>query len=495
MNSAMMNSSKNTHHYRIILKVFGILLMLYSVSLLPPIVVAIIYGDGGLYSFTGAMIGVFLTGLMIWHPVRNHTQDLKIRDGFLIVVMFWTVLGLTGAIPFMLAEDVKLSVTDAIFESFSGLTTTGATVIIGLDELPHSILWYRQQLQWLGGMGIIVLAVAILPMLGVGGMQLYRAETPGPIKDSKIAPRISETAKALWYIYLGLTLACAIAYWMAGMTWFDAFGHSFSTVAIGGFSTHDASIGYFDNINIEIIAMIFMFLAGINFALHFTAFRSMSGYAYLYDPEFKAYALLLLLASLVVVGYIHLQEVYPTWQDAVRYGLFQTISLATTTGYANADFSVWPGFLPFLLIFMSFIGGSAGSTAGGMKVIRFVLLFKQGMREITGLLHPNAINPLKLSGKSIPEKVMTAVWGFFSVYVFTFAGLMLVVMALGVDEITAFSAMAAMMNNLGPGLGDVAANYQGMSDPVKWVLTFAMLLGRLEIFTLLVLFTVAFWRK
>jgi trk system potassium uptake protein TrkH len=469
--------------------------MVYSISLLPPIMVAAYYQDGGLYAFSGVLIGVLLTGLLIWYPVRNHSRELKIRDGFLIVVMFWTVLGLAGALPFYLAKDVPLSLTDAIFESFSGLTTTGATVIVGLDSLPHAILWYRQQLQWMGGMGIIVLAVAILPMLGIGGMQLYRAETPGPIKDSKIAPRISETAKALWYIYLGLTIACAVSYWMAGMNWFDAFSHSFSTVAIGGFSTHDASIGYFNNINIEIVAIIFMFLSAVNFALHFTAFRSLSGYAYFHDPEFKVYAGLLLGAAAIVTTYLYFQNVYPTWEESLRYGLFQTVSLATTTGYANADFSAWPGFLPILLIFMSFIGGSAGSTAGGMKVIRFILLFKQGMREISGLLHPNAIMPVKLSGKSIPEKVMTAVWGFFSVYVFTFAILMLTIMALGVDQVTAFSAIAAMMNNLGPGLGEVAANFQSMSDPVKWVLTFAMLLGRLEIFTLLVLFTAAFWRK
>ena len=350
-------------HSKIILKVFGILLMVYSVSLLPPILVALYYQDGGLYSFSSVLLGVLLAGLAIWYPVRNHRQDLKIRDGFLIVVMFWVVLGLAGAIPFYFAEDVRLSITDAIFESFSGLTTTGATVMVGLDSLPHSILWYRQQLQWMGGMGIIVLAVAVLPMLGIGGMQLYRAETPGPIKDSKIAPRISETAKALWYIYLGLTLACAVSYWMAGMGWFDAFTHSFSTVAIGGFSTHDASIGYFDNIYIEMVAIVFMFLAGINFALHFTAFRSLSGYAYFFDPEFKAYAWLLIAAAVVATGYLYFQSVYPTWQEAVRYGVFQTVSLATTTGYANADFSVWPGFLPILLIFMSFIGGSAGSTA------------------------------------------------------------------------------------------------------------------------------------
>ena len=482
-------------HSKIILKVFGLLLMVYSISLLPPIMVALYYQDGGLTAFSSVLIGVLLTGLIIWYPVRNHTRELKIRDGFIVVVMFWTVLGLAGALPFFIDEDVPLSLTDSIFESFSGLTTTGATVIIGLDELPHAILWYRQQLQWMGGMGIIVLAVAILPMLGIGGMQLYRAETPGPIKDSKIAPRISETAKALWYIYLGLTITCAISYWFAGMNWFDAVTHSFSTVAIGGFSTHDDSIGYFNSIHIEIVAIIFMFLSGINFALHFTAFRHLSGYAYFYDPEFKAYAGLLIATAAIATSYLYFQSVYPTWEEAIRYGVFQAISIATTTGYSNADFSVWPGFLPVMLILMSFIGGSAGSTAGGMKVIRFVLLFKQGMREITGLLHPNAIMPVKLSGKSIPEKVMTAVWGFFSVYVFTFAVLMLIIMALGVDQVTAFSAIAAMMNNLGPGLGDVASNYQSMSDPVKWVLTFAMLLGRLEIFTLLVLFTAAFWRK
>ncbi|WP_029406622.1 TrkH family potassium uptake protein [Thiomicrorhabdus sp. Milos-T2] len=481
-------------HSKIIFKVFGLLLMVYSISLFPPIFIALYYQDGTLYDFVKVLVGVLLTGLIIWYPVRNHSRELKIRDGFLVVVMFWTILGLAGALPFFLAKEVPLSLTDAIFESFSGLTTTGATVITGLDELPHAILWYRQQLQWMGGMGIIVLAVAILPMLGIGGMQLYRAETPGPIKDSKIAPRISETAKALWYIYLGLTVACATSYWYAGMNWFDAITHSFSTVAIGGFSTHDASIGYFDNINIEMVAILFMFLSGINFALHFTAFRHLSGYAYFYDPEFKAYAGLLLGASIVAILYLYLQDVYPSWEEAIRYGLFQTVSLATTTGYANVDFSQWPGFLPVMLILMSFIGGSAGSTAGGMKVIRFILLFKQGLREITGLLHPNAIMPVKLSGKSIPEKIMTAVWGFFSVYVFTFAILLLIIMALGVDQVTAFSAIAAMMNNLGPGLGEVAANFQSMSDPVKWVLTFAMLLGRLEIFTLLVLFTAAFWR-
>lgn len=469
--------------------------MVFSLSLVPPILIALYYQDGALMAFTNVLIGLLILGLLLWYPVRRHKQDLKIREGFLIVVMFWTVLGFAGALPFYIEKEVPLSLTDAIFESFSGLTTTGATVLSGLDEMPHAILWYRQQLQWMGGMGIIVLAVAILPMLGIGGMQLYRAEMPGPIKDVKIAPRISETAKALWYIYVGLTLSCALGYWFAGMNWFDAFSHSFSTVAIGGFSTHDTSIGYFDSIAVEAVAIFFMFASGINFALHFTAFRNAHTGAYFRDPEFKAYFSLLVLGVLIATSYLYLQQVYPTFEEALRYGLFQTVSIATTTGYANADFAAWPAFLPIMLILMSFIGGSAGSTAGGMKMIRFVLLFKQGLREIRSLLHPNAIMPVKLKGKVIPDKVMTAVWGFFSVYVFTFGILMLAIMALGVDQVTAFSAMAAMINNLGPGLGEVSANYHSMSDPVKWILTFAMLLGRLEIFTLLVLFTAAFWRK
>ncbi len=482
-------------HSKIVLKILGLLLMVFSASLVPPVLIALIYQDGALISFVKVLIGVLVLGVLLWYPTRNYQQELKIRDGFLIVVIFWTVLGFFGALPFYIEKAVPLSLTDAIFESFSGLTTTGATILTGLDEMPHAILWYRQQLQWMGGMGIIVLAVAILPMLGIGGMQLYRAETPGPVRDSKIAPRISQTAKALWYIYVGLTLSCALGYWLAGMSWFDAFSHSFSTVAIGGFSTHDASIGYFDSVAVEAVAIFFMFASGINFALHFTAFRNLQSATYFRDPEFKAYISLLIIGVLIATSYLYLHGVYPTWEEALRYGLFQTVSIATTTGYANADFAAWPAFLPIMLIFMSFIGGSAGSTAGGMKMIRFVLLFKQGMREIKSLLHPNAILAVKLNGKSIPEKVMTAVWGFFSVYIFTFAVLMLSIMALGVDQITAFSAIAAMMNNLGPGLGEVSANFASMSDPVKWILTFTMLLGRLEIFTLLVLFTAAFWRK
>lgn len=468
--------------------------MVYSLSLLPPIVIALIYQDGALLAFIVAMMLTLGAGLTLWLPYRHHKRELKIRDGFIVVVMFWTALGMVGALPFILEDDVPISISDAIFESFSGLTTTGATVLSGLDTMPHAILWYRQQLQWLGGMGIIVLAVAILPMLGIGGMQLYRAEMPGPTKDNKLAPRISETAKTLWLIYVALTIACATAYWFAGMNWFDAIGHSFSTVAIGGFSTYDASIGHFDSQLIEAIAIFFMFLAGANFALHFRAFRSLEVKSYFLDPEFKTYASVIILGILVSTSYLYFQEVYGSLTEALRYGAFMTVSVATTTGFGNADFATWPGFLPVMLILMSFIGGSAGSTGGGIKVIRFLLLLKQGVREIHRLMHPNALMPVKLNGREISERVMSSVWGFFSLYVATFVIILLALMALGMDQVTAFSATAATLNNLGPGLGEVASNFGAISDPQKWILTLSMLLGRLEIFTLLVILTRTFWR-
>jgi len=377
----------------------------------------------------------------------------------------------------------------------SGLTTTGATVITGLDDLPRSILFYRQQLQWLGGMGIIVLAVAIMPMLGVGGMQLYRAETPGPMKDTKLTPRITETAKALWYIYLGLTVACATAYWLAGMSGFDAITHSFSTVSIGGFSTHDQSMGYFGSSTIELVAVFFMLLAGMNFALHFVAWRSFSLRPYLQDSEVRAYLGVLAIVIVITVYYLYLSDTFASLGDAVHNGLFQVVSIGTTTGFTTAEYFIWPGFLPVLLLFISFIGGCAGSTGGGMKVIRFVLLIKQGRRELMRLIHPNAQLPVKVGKKVMSDRVVSAVWGFFAAYTGCFLVVMLFLMATGLDQVTAFSAVAACINNLGPGLGEVGANYQELSDAAKWALSFTMLLGRLEIFTLLVLFTRSFWQR
>ena len=469
--------------------------MLFSVSLMPPALVAWLYQDGQLPVFLAGMVAVLVGGGIVWLPVRNFRHELRVRDGFLLVVLFWVVLGMAGALPFVFATSPHMSVTDAVFESFSGLTTTGATVITGLDDLPKSILYYRQQLQWLGGMGIIVLAVAIMPMLGVGGMQLYRAETPGPMKDTKLTPRITETAKALWYIYLTLTIVCGLGYWAAGMSGFDAISHSFSTVAIGGFSTHDHSIGYFQNSNIEMIAVVFMLLAGMNFALHFVAWRSVSLRAYIRDSELKAYLGILALVTLITVGYLYYTDTYIFIEDALYAGLFQAVSIGTTTGFTTAEYFVWPGFLPVLLLLASFIGGCAGSTGGGMKVIRFLLLVKQGHREMVRLVHPTVQLPVKVGGKPISDRIINAVWGFFAAYVGSFVVIMLFVMATGLDQITAFSAVAACMNNLGPGLGGVGANYVDINDAAKWALSFAMILGRLEIFTLVILFTGAFWRR
>ncbi len=482
--------------YFLIQRILGLFLVVFSSTQIPPMIVSIIYADGAFTPFFYAFAITLITGIVMWLPVKNVKRELRMRDGFLVVVMFWTVLGFFGSIPFILSEQVPISITDAVFESISGLTTTGATILSGLDFLPKSILYYRQQLQWLGGIGIIVIAVAIMPMLGIGGMQLYRAETPGPIKDSKLTPRITETAKALWYIYLGLTIACAVAYWLAGMEVFDAIGHSFATVAIGGFSTHDASMGYYiDNPAVKIVAIVFMILAGVNFALHFIAWRSRSVIHYWFDSEFKVYVTILAVVAFIASLYLTYMGVFDNLGDNILHGVFQAVSIGTTTGFTTHEYHTWPGFLPVLLLFTSFIGACAGSTGGGMKVIRFLLLVKQGAREIMRVIHPNAIITTKVGGIPLPSHVISSVWGFFSAYVAMFSIILLLLMLTGLDQVSAFSATAASINNLGPGLNQVGSNYADIDSSAKWILSFAMLLGRLEIFTLLVLLTPAFWRR
>jgi trk system potassium uptake protein TrkH len=480
--------------YRLILKILGVLLILFSSTMLPPIIVSAWYHDGAHHAFLAAYVATLLTGVALWWPCRSIKRELRVRDGFIVVVLFWTVLAAFGALPFTFADRPVSSLTDSFFESMSGLTTTGATVFTGLDDLPESIRYYRQQLQWLGGMGIIVLAVAIMPMLGIGGMQLYRAETPGPIKDNKLTPRITETAKALWMLYLGLTVACAAAYWLAGMSLFDAVGHSFSTVAIGGFSTHDRSLGYFDNPAVDSVAMVFMLLAGINFALHFVAWYRRSPRCYFEDTEAKAYLGMLAAAALACFAVLSAHASYHSELEALRHAAFQAISIATTTGFTTSGYHWWPSVLPVLLLLLSCVGGCAGSTAGGMKVIRAALLYKQGRREMMRLVHPQALMPIKLGGRPVPDHVIDAVWAFFSMYVLCLVIISLALNATGLDILSAFSAAAACLNNLGPGLGDVASNYASLGNIDKWVLCVAMLLGRLELFTLLILFTPTFWK-
>ena len=479
--------------FSIVFKTIGLLLMVFSLTQLPPIVVDAIYQQQEALSFAVAFALTFASGLLLYLPFRKSTKDFRIREGILVVVSFWFVLSLFATIPFLLSESLRMSFSDAFFESMSGLTTTGATVLSGLDDLPMAILYYRQQLQWLGGMGIIVLAVAILPMLGVGGMELYHAESSGISKD-RLTPKLTQTAKALWKIYLSFTVICAVAYYLAGMDIFDAIGHSYSTVAIGGFSTHDLSIGYFDNIAIESVAVVFMFLAGINFSLHFFVWRKKNVLAFFKDSEFQTYLLLLSVLIALVTLYLLNNGHYQTTQEALRYGVFQSVSIATTTGFASTNFSLWPLILPVLLIFSSFIGACAGSTGGGIKVVRVLLMFKLAMKEIKKFIHPNAQINIKLNQRSVSESTLISVWGFFSLYVIAFIFIMVALMFTGMDQVTAFSATAASINNLGPGLGDVAENYGAISESAKWILSFSMLLGRLEILTLMALLHKAFWR-
>jgi trk system potassium uptake protein TrkH len=480
---------------KVVQQILGLLLMLFSLTMLPPVFVSAWYQDGSAPAFVSGFLVTLITGATIWLPVRREGRELRTRDGFLIVAGFWTLLGLFGAAPLVFAERPAMSVTDAVFEAVSGLTTTGATVLVGLDSLPPAINYYRVQLHWLGGMGIVVLAVAVLPMLGVGGSQLYRAETTGASKEAKLTPRITETAKALWAIYVGLTVLCTLAYWAAGMTLFDAICHGFSTMATGGFSTHDASLGYFDSPLIELIAIVFMIVSGANFALHFLTFRSRSLRNYARDPEFRAYLSLLAVVSVTITTWLLAAGRYENAPRAALDAVFHVVAIMTTSGFTTTEFSAWPGAVPVLLVFIMFIGGCGGSTTGGIKVMRWLLLYRQGVREVVRLVHPAAEIPVRLGHTVVPQRVVDAVWGFFAIYVVLFGAMMLILLGTGVDQVTAFSAIASMLNNVGPGLGEVAANFTALADVDKWVCILAMLLGRLEIFTLFVLISPAFWRR
>ena len=479
----------------IVAKTIGLLLMVFSFAQVPPLLIDLIYAEGEYLSFVYSFALTVLGGLVLWWPFKDIKKDFRLREGVLIVVCFWIVLSLFGTLPFLITDSISdLSFSEAFFESMSGLTTTGATVLNQLDELPKSILFYRQQLQWLGGMGIIVLAVAVLPLLGVGGMELYHAESSGIAKD-RLTPKLRNTAIALWKIYLSLTVLCALGYFLSGMSIFDAVSHSFSTVAIGGFSTHDGSIGYFNSAAVETIAMFFMFLAGINFSLHFVAWNNRSLVDYIKDSEFKTYAMVLICSSIIVIIVLSLNGQYDSANETVRHSLFQTISIATTTGFTSQNYSSWPAAIPVFLIMMSFIGACVGSTGGGIKVVRILVMFRLGMKEINKFIRPNAQVSVKLNKSSINEKALVSVLGFFSLYAISFFLILMLLMFAGLDQVTAYSATAATMNNLGPGLGDVAQNYGSVGEAAKWILSFSMLIGRLEVLTIIAIFHRAFWRQ
>lgn len=477
-------------HLKGVIWTIGILVALYGSSMMIPALVSIYYGAGHAAEFFEAGAIVILLGAFMMRYGGKPPEKLSHRDGFLIVALAWLILSLLGAVPFWTTGTLP-SVIDAIFESASGLTTTGATVLSGLDNLPRSILFWRSMQEWLGGMGIIVLAVAVMPLLGVGGMQLFKAETPGPVKD-KLTARVTETAKLLWYLYLGLTIVCAFAYWLTGMTPFDAINHAMCTVAIGGFSTHDASFGYYHGVPLQLVAIFFMIFAGINFTLHFAAaLHGFSLRTYLEDEEFKAYITWIAILLIVIGAMIGW-----TGQDEAIHVVFNVVSIATTTGFTVSDYSLWPPGATMLLLMTMFIGACAGSTGGGMKVVRILLLFRQGMREIRRLVHPHGVIHVKMGHQRITPKVTEALWGFAVLFIVCYVIIATLLAFTGVDIVTAFTAAAACITNTGPGFGDVgpASTYAGLPEMAKSVLIFGMILGRLEIYTFFVLLVPEFWR-
>lgn len=478
-------------NYSLIQRILGMMLILFGFSLSIPIITSIIYQDQNIDIFINSFIIFFIVGFILYFPNKSDETDIRTKEGFLIVVLFWVVLSVFGSIPFMLDKQLSLSFADALFESVSGWTTTGATILKNIDIIAPSTLIYRQMLQWLGGMGIVILALAILPILGVGGMQLYKAETTGPIKDTKISPRITETARNLWRVYLGLTFFCAASYYFAGMGLFDAISHSFSTIAIGGFSTHSQSIGFFNNPAVEIICMIFMLLSAMNFLLHFLSLRVKSLNVYFQDTELKTYLGLIIFFILIMILYNFLSANNTL---EIRHIFFQTISFITTSGFTSTSFSIWTSFSLSILIAISFIGACAGSTGGGIKVVRVLLLFKLVKKELLKIVHPSAEIPVKLNNKLVTEDVSATAWNFFILYIISFFVISMTLLATGVDSTTAFSSVASCINNLGPALGSVYENYSSLNNFAKYLLSFTMLLGRLEIFTLLIIITPYFWK-
>lgn len=482
-----------TVRIRFALRILGVLVLLFSTTIIPPLVLSVVMGDGHATDFAITLLVSLFIGLGLWAPARHHEAKIRTRDGFLIVALMWSGMSLLGTIPFMLSLD--MSFVDALFESASGYTTTGSTVLVGLDSLPRSILLYRQEIQWLGGIGVIVVAIALLPMLQVGGMQLFRAETPGPLKDDRITPRINKTAKNICLIYGTLTLACATAYWLAGMDAFDAIAHSLSTLSTGGYSTHDASLAYFDSPAINAVAVFFMLVGSISFSVHFLAWRELDLGLYTRDAQTRTFLLIALIVSAFVALQLFETGTAGSPLNSVQFAMFEVVSVISSTGFGVADFASWPLDLPVLMIFLSFIGGCAGSTAGGIKVIRFLVLEKQARSHVRKLIHPSSMNPIRIDNHVVDSSVIEGIWGFFTVYVAIFATFMLILTLDGMDQVTAFGAVATCLNNLGPGLGDVALNFATVSHVGKLLLVLAMLFGRLEIFTVLVLITPGFWRN
>jgi len=479
-----------------VLNVMSVLIVMFALAMLLPLGVSIIYSDAARRAYEVSVLATFVCGAALWLATRGSRAELQPRDGFLLAALVWTALPAFAALPLWIYLP-GISLTDTYFEAVAGLTTTGASVLSGLDGLPPSINFWRCELQWLGGMGIIVLAVAILPLLGVGGSQIMRAETPGPMKGTRLAPRITETAKGLWLVYAAMTLACFLVFKVVGMSWFDAIVHSFSTMSLGGFSSHDASFGYFDSPAIEAAAIFFMIVGGLNFGTHFLAFRKRSFGPYRSDPEAGAYVALLVVSVLGVAYFLLANQVYPSFWTALRYSAFNVVSIATTTGFASADFNEWPVFAPVWMLFLCCFANCSGSTGGGIKMVRAELMVRQALRELMSIIHPRAYLPVKLSGQRVENNIIFAVLAFMLIWGGSVIAVTMLLAASGLDIVTAVSAAIVCITNTGPGLNQVgpATNYAVLNDFQTWVCTVAMLIGRLELFTLFVVITPAFWRK
>jgi trk system potassium uptake protein TrkH len=483
-------------HALVVLRLLGLVVMLFAGCMLLPLVFSLALADAALSAHFRSVLITLAAGGVLWLATRRAAGELQIRDGFLLVALVWTTLPAFATLP-LLFYIPGLSFTNAYFEATSGLTASGGTVLSGLDQLPPSINLWRGFMIWLGGMGVIVLAVAILPLLGVGGSQIFKAETPGPMKDTKLTPRIAETAKGLWLVYFALTGLCLLAYRWAGMTWLDALMHSFTTMGLGGFSTHDASFAYWNSPKIEAVAIVFMMIAAINFATHFLAWRRLSFAPYRRDPEASVYVVVLVGSVCGIALYLYLVGVYSDPWSALRFAAFNVVSVATTTGYSNADYNAWPIFAPLWMLFLCSFVSCSGSTGSGIKMVRAQILFKQIFRELLRIIHPRLQRPVKLSGMAIENRIVLAVLAYLFVYVCCIVLATLLLAATGLDVLTAFSASVASINNTGPGLGQVGpmSTYAVLGDFQVWLCSFLMLLGRLELMTLLVVMTPAFWRK
>jgi len=479
-----------------VIALVGRMVVLFAFLMLVPLAFAVLGHDAAEQDFIVAISATLVAGLLLSALTRRFRRELQPRDGFVLVGLTWLVLPLFGALPLYLAVP-NLGLTRAYFEAMSAFTATGATAIIGLDDLPLSVNVWRCFMMWVGGLGIIVLAVAILPLLGVGGTQLFKAETAGPMKDQKLTPRIADTARVIWGTYFGLSLACFLAYRVAGMSWIDAFMHMCTTVSLGGFSNHDASFGHWNSPLIEAVAIVFMLLSGIGLILYYVAWRSKSLAVLWRNPEVQGFYAVLAGSIVLITGYLMANGTFTSWTEALRYTAFHVVSVATTTGYASYDYAQWPMFAPLLIILLGCFATCAGSTGGGIKMVRMLLLIKQAQRELVRIVHPSVVNPVVMGGRAISDRVMQSVIAFMMIYGATLVVLTMVLLFSGLDVVTAFTAVIACVNNIGPGLGDVgpAVNYGGLNTFQTWVLTFAMLLGRLELLSVLVLLTPAFWRK